>query len=1084
MRNHSHPAPDQLAAFASGQASEDSAAQISLHLAECDSCRTLVDNLPPDTLVSLLRQSSGPGDLTDNHAQVSEALTAAGMVDSQAGGVGVPKELAAHPRYHVLGLLGSGGMGAVYKAEHRRMERAVALKVINASLTNRPDMVQRFEREAKAAAKLTHPNIVTAYDSDQAGDIHFLVMEYIEGISLAQKMQEEGPLPVHEACAYIQQAALGLQHAFEQGMVHRDIKPHNLMLTPRGQVKILDFGLARFARETAVGSQQFADSREPKAESREAKSGLTQVGVLMGTADFIAPEQASDPHKADIRADIYSLGCTLYFLLAGHSPFPEGTAVDKLIAHAERAPKPLNKLRSDVPVELVRVLDKMMAKNPKDRYQTPAAVAEALVPFLGDRDRRRSWRRPVVAGLAAVATCLALLAAAIIFFWQSPDGIVRFEINDPDIQVVIDKDGPKITGLDKTPITLKPGKHGLSITRGDFTFDTTTFELKRRGETKLKIDWFADQKLVVSQDGREIAVRKRPGPGITEAEKAAKIEAATKAAREYLKLVDAGEFGRAWEEASSLVHKAITKNEFIKTYEQLPGKVTRRRLESRVYMTDIPGAPKGEYVLIVFRARCEGLPNAVEQVNPMLDKDGKWRVAGYGRLAAVPDDFDDEFDLVVRAGRGQLSKDEKDKLLAQNHPLMSQLRDPPTKKLIEFFAKLPDAVHKELLSEGYLKWKLASLDAARQKVFKDTLQLQLDMAKKQGVKVPATMSMEALEKADVGVAVVNIPEQKQSVVSVYTLLTEHPQPIWVTVVGAKAAGKEPYFAAHRQQLSAVRAKPYSKTLPRDPDAKERQSKIDAAEKAAQAWLKLKDQEKFAQCWEQSSAFSKKSVSKEDVVKLQRDLLKKMGKLESRTIVSRQFATSLPGGPDGEYVVLQYQAKYSIAKDIIETVIPMLEKDGQWRVAGYHFAPGKGAQAEETTIKKFSPADKTISGNLAKDQGGWRIDAKKGETRTVHLFEVPDPGVENCLVYFRLKMKTRLQGEAYQVMWCRLPGKGEFFSKGLDQKVFGNTLWTTCQIPFRLEKGQRPDRIKLDLVVSGPGQVWVKDVEVVRAPLGP
>src|SRR5579864_5259512 len=163
---HPHPAPDQLAAFASGQAPEDSAAKISVHLAECDSCRTLIDNLPPDTLVSLLRRSSGPGDLTDNHAPVSEALTAVGAKDSQAGGMGVPKELAEHPRYHVQGLLGSGGMGAVYKAEHRRMERPVALKVINASLTNRPDMVQRFEREAKAAARLTHPNIVTAYDSD------------------------------------------------------------------------------------------------------------------------------------------------------------------------------------------------------------------------------------------------------------------------------------------------------------------------------------------------------------------------------------------------------------------------------------------------------------------------------------------------------------------------------------------------------------------------------------------------------------------------------------------------------------------------------------------------------------------------------------------------------------------------------------------------------------------------------------------------------------------------------------------------------------------------------------------------------
>src|SRR5262249_45758756 len=157
-----------------------------------------------------------------------------------------PPGLADHPRYRVLELLGSGGMGAVYRAEHRRMERQVALKGMNPALMTRPAMVERFQREVKAAARLTHPNIVTAHDADQAGDAHFLVMEFVEGLSLAQQVQRQGPLPVPQACAYVRQAALGLQHAFERGMVHRDIKPHNLMLTAGGHVKILDFGLARF----------------------------------------------------------------------------------------------------------------------------------------------------------------------------------------------------------------------------------------------------------------------------------------------------------------------------------------------------------------------------------------------------------------------------------------------------------------------------------------------------------------------------------------------------------------------------------------------------------------------------------------------------------------------------------------------------------------------------------------------------------------------------------------------------------------------------------------------------------------------
>src|SRR5205807_7459616 len=184
-----------------------------------------------------------------------------------------------HPRYPVLELLGSGGMGAVYRAEHRLMERHVALKVINPGLMDKPALVERFRREVKAAARLIHPNIVHAYDADQAGSTHFLVMEYVEGISLAQQIQEHGPLPVIEACDYIRQAALGLQHASECGMVHRDIKPHNLMLTPAGQVKILDFGLARFAREI-VSPGQASDTGIAGSSAGVEGGGLTEVGVL------------------------------------------------------------------------------------------------------------------------------------------------------------------------------------------------------------------------------------------------------------------------------------------------------------------------------------------------------------------------------------------------------------------------------------------------------------------------------------------------------------------------------------------------------------------------------------------------------------------------------------------------------------------------------------------------------------------------------------------------------------------------------------------------------------------------------------
>ena len=275
----------------------------------------------------------------------------------------LPPDLVNHPRYCVLELLGSGGMGTVYKARHRLMDRLVALKILKPQLVNRPAAMKRFCREMQAAARLVHPNIVHAYDAEQVGATHFLVLEYVPGVNLAELLREGGRLPVERACDYGRQAALGLQHAFENGMVHRDIKPHNLMLTPEGRVKILDFGLARFVSEAA-----------PAADTRR----LTGCSKGLGTPNYMAPEKA---HHADIRADIYSLGCTLYHLLSGRVPFPGGTAKDKLRCHRRRRPDSLYGLRPEVPAKLAQVVARMMVKEPAGRYATPAEVAQALAPF-------------------------------------------------------------------------------------------------------------------------------------------------------------------------------------------------------------------------------------------------------------------------------------------------------------------------------------------------------------------------------------------------------------------------------------------------------------------------------------------------------------------------------------------------------------------------------------------------------------------------------------------------------------------------------------------------------------------------------
>ena len=275
-------------------------------------------------------------------------------------------------QYRILDEIGKGGMGRVFKALHVTMNRTVALKVLAPQLVETEKAQVLFQREMRAAARLMHPHIVTAYDANRIGNRYYLVLEYIDGPNLDRLVREQGPLPVGLACEFIRQAAEGLQYAHEMGMVHRDIKPSNLLvLLPGGEprrrrctVKILDFGLARL---------QGGDN-----DAQEVATIVTRPNMVMGTPDFVAPEQARNLHDVDIRADLYSLGCTLYFLLTGEVPFPEGGTLEKLIRHTTEEPLPLEKLRGDVPPAVSALVRKLMAKDPALRYQTPAELATAL----------------------------------------------------------------------------------------------------------------------------------------------------------------------------------------------------------------------------------------------------------------------------------------------------------------------------------------------------------------------------------------------------------------------------------------------------------------------------------------------------------------------------------------------------------------------------------------------------------------------------------------------------------------------------------------------------------------------------------
>lgn len=301
--------------------------------------------------------------------------------------------------YRVQDKLGEGGMGLVFKAEHRHLKRKAALKVLHPSVTQSEEAVKRFHREVEAVARLQHPNIITAYDASIQDGSYWLAMEYVDGIDLGRLVKEQGPLPVDKAVDYLIQAAHGLEHSHKQGVVHRDIKPSNLLLDADGTVRILDMGLVRFTDAPAAGTATSPD-------------GLTQTGDIMGSFDYIAPEQAIDTKRADGRADIYSLGCTLYFLLTGKAPYTGDTSMQKLLAHRENAIPSIRKVRPEAPLALEGVFHRLVAKKADDRYTTMTEVIadlQACRPRPAGPDGQETAKAPPPASGRSALPGIALL---------------------------------------------------------------------------------------------------------------------------------------------------------------------------------------------------------------------------------------------------------------------------------------------------------------------------------------------------------------------------------------------------------------------------------------------------------------------------------------------------------------------------------------------------------------------------------------------------------------------------------------------------------------------------------------------------
>jgi formylglycine-generating enzyme required for sulfatase activity/serine/threonine protein kinase len=315
--------------------------------------KTLLDGVAPD------KRAADANELARSLVQQAKItrFQAAALYQDKAEGLLLGN-------YLILDKLGAGGMGQVFRARHRRMDRVVALKVMLKKALGSPDAVARFQREVKAAARLTHPNIVTAYDADESGNLHFLVMEYVEGQDLSTLVKKNGPLSFGQALDFVLQAARGLEHAHGAGLVHRDIKPSNLLLDKKGTVKILDMGLARISDPLA----------DPNAEGND----LTSEGSIMGTLDYMAPEQAMDSRQADGRADLYSLGCTWHYLLTGRPPYGGDTVLKRLTAHQQTPIPQLCTLRSDAPAGVQEVFERLMAKRPDERFANAHELTGAL----------------------------------------------------------------------------------------------------------------------------------------------------------------------------------------------------------------------------------------------------------------------------------------------------------------------------------------------------------------------------------------------------------------------------------------------------------------------------------------------------------------------------------------------------------------------------------------------------------------------------------------------------------------------------------------------------------------------------------
>ena len=400
MNNGNCPSRDQLNEYISGHLRLDVHESIDSHLDACAACQETVDLL--DTRSNKIFEglgSASPSPAGKDGASFRQLVNRAKSIGRDK----LPPPGTVLGNYTLGELIATGGMGRVFKAHHQRMKRDVALKILSPSLLTSDEALRRFQREVEAAAKLNHPNIVSAFDADEADGQNFLVMEYVAGKNLAELVEQDGKLAIEKALDCIEQAAHGLQYAHEVGIIHRDIKPANLLLDEQGTVKVLDMGLAR----------------TPLAGDVEQSNDLTTSKSLMGTAAYLSPEQAENPRKADQRADIYGLGCTMYYLLTSRTVFEGASFMEIIFAHREKQSPSLGDLVEDCPAAVEHLFQKMVAKDPAQRFQSMDELIQAITDVRAASPSAATRNRPSGKLIASFAVAAAIFLL-VVFFARPP----------------------------------------------------------------------------------------------------------------------------------------------------------------------------------------------------------------------------------------------------------------------------------------------------------------------------------------------------------------------------------------------------------------------------------------------------------------------------------------------------------------------------------------------------------------------------------------------------------------------------------------------------------------------------------------